>query len=126
MSNRRYKICRPTGGAVDLALVVDMDAVRSRRKAERADRMHASAQRRIARANRAAGVLPVDEVKSTPEEKSMHASLRAAWEAATPGADKRAALGRLTSYEKRTGTYVPPAERRDVSGVIAEASERWG
>jgi hypothetical protein len=126
VSNRRYKISHPTGGLVDLALVVDMDAVRRTRRHERAMRASERAARSIARANRASGVLPEDEVSSTPDERAMHASLRRAWEDAEPGADKRAALGAMVAHEKRTGTYVPPAERRDMSDVIAVSSERWG
>lgn len=119
MSSRRVKICKPTGGAVDLALVVDMDAVRRQRAQARTDRANA----RIARK---AGVkAPVgDPLHASADEKRMRASLRDAWNFAQPGPEKRAALAKLRSYEKRHGMDTATPLRREVA--VAEASERWG
>ena len=124
MSKRRVSICKPTGGLVDLALVVDMDAVRRQRRQAQADKVNARNQRKIDRARKAAGI-PVS-TDATPDEKRERAELRSAWEFAQPGPEKRAALANLRAYERRHGmdAWVPPV--RDRSAAIAESSERWG
>lgn len=121
MSKRRVSICKPTGGAVDLSLVVDMDAVRKRRRAEREARVNA----RIARkANVNAGVAG-DPLHASADEKRERAELRAAWQFATPGPEKRAALAALRAYEKRHGMDAWQPSTRDRSEALAVSAERW-